>query len=152
MRGPSAQELANHGPAKPPGKEGIDRYTNEDGSLKDGVDEDQVDLSVKYAHYNEDPQGQRTGDAPAPELAAVIRKQCAEASAAVDANQVDAKVPMTAELIIANKVSGSTAVVWTDCPGRGRSGDVDVGAPFHSSPKLLAFSCTSRAVRSIRRQ
>ena len=98
-RGPSAQELANHGPAKPPGKEGIDRYTNEDGSLKDGVDEDQVDLSVKYAHYNEDPQGQRTGDAPAPELAAVIRKQCAEASAAVDANQVDAKVPMTAELI-----------------------------------------------------
>jgi hypothetical protein len=93
------EELANHGPAKPPGKEGIDRYTNEDGSLKDGVDEDQVDLSVKYAHYNEDPQGQRTGDAPAPELAAVIRKQCAEASAAVDANQVDAKVPMTAELI-----------------------------------------------------
>ena len=58
-----------------------------------------MDLSVKYAHYNEDPQGQRTGDAPAPELAAVIRKQCAEASAAVDANQVDAKVPMTAELI-----------------------------------------------------
>merc|ERR1719440_1876452 len=66
------EELASYGPAKP---------------------------AVKYAHYNEDPQGQRTGDAPAPELAAVIRKQCAEASAAVDANQVDAKVPMTAELI-----------------------------------------------------
>ena len=38
------QELCEYGPAKPPGKEGIDKYTNEDGTLKDGVDEDTVDL------------------------------------------------------------------------------------------------------------
>jgi cilia- and flagella-associated protein 298 len=93
------EELASHGPAKPPGKEGIDRYTNEDGSLKDGVDEDTVDLAAKYAHYNEDPQGQRTGDAPAPELAAVIRKQCAEAGAVVDTAQVEKRVCLTPEMI-----------------------------------------------------
>ena len=95
----TAQELANYGPGKPPGKEGIDRYTNEDGSLKDGVDEDTIDLAVKYQHYNEDPQGQRTGDAPAPELAAVIRKQCTEAGAVVDTAQVEARVVLTAEMI-----------------------------------------------------
>jgi len=93
------EELAAYGPAKLPGKEGIDRYTNEDGSLKDGVDEDTVDLAVKYAHYNEDPQGQRTGDAPAPELAAVIRKQCAEAGVVVDTAQVEKRVVLTMEMI-----------------------------------------------------
>lgn len=93
------QELCEYGPAKLPGKEGIDKYTNEDGTLKDGVDEDTVDLAVKYAHYKEDPTGRRTGDAPDPALAAVISKQCAEAMAAVDVAQVEKRVCLSSEML-----------------------------------------------------
>lgn len=93
------EELCNYGPSKPPGKEGIDRYTNEDGTMKDGVTEDGVDLASKYTHYKEDPTGRRTGDAPAPELAAVIRKQCAEAMAAQSEKQAEARVCLNAEML-----------------------------------------------------
>ena len=67
--------------------------------MKDGVTEDEVDLAAKYPHYKEDPTGQRTGDAPAPELAAVIRKQCAEASAAAADDQVAKRVCLTPEML-----------------------------------------------------
>jgi hypothetical protein len=95
------EELANYGPCKPPGKEGIDTYTNEDGSLKCGDSEaDSLDLSAKYTNYNLDPTGRRTGDAPSSELAAVIRKQAEEASQICDCQkQVDAKVCVTVEML-----------------------------------------------------
>ena len=95
----SAQQLCEYGPAKPPGKEGIDRYTNQDGTMKDGVTEDGIDHAAVFPHYKEDPQGQRTGDAPAPELAAVIRKQCGEALAAQSEQQAERRVALTAAML-----------------------------------------------------
>lgn len=95
------EELANYGPCKPPGKEGIDTYTNEDGSLKDGVSEaDKTDLALKYPNYIMDPSGRRTGDAPSKEIAEVIRKQCAEASEVTNSEkQVDARVSVTTAMM-----------------------------------------------------
>eukprot|EP01051_Picozoa_sp_SAG22_P013066 SAG22_NODE_1424_length_4461_cov_1.785420_2_plen_272_part_00 len=72
------EELATFGPCKPPGKEGIDTYTNEDGTLKCGDSEaDQLDLASKYPNYNMDPSGRRTADCQ---------------------KQVDARVNMTTEM------------------------------------------------------
>ena len=47
------------------------------------------------ANYNPDPTAQRTGDAPSPELRAVIERTCDEAEAVVSARQVDRKVVTT---------------------------------------------------------
>lgn len=95
------QELANHGPAKPADKQGLDEYTNEDGSLKtdEGVGTVDAALVAKYEHYCADPTGQRNGDAPAKEVAAVILKQCEEAETCASEKQVDNKVCLTVEML-----------------------------------------------------
>jgi len=90
------EELAKHGPAKPPGKEGIDKY-GVIGGLAEGVDE--LSLSKEFANYQQDPQGKRTGDAPSAQLAGVLRKQVAEAVAAVSVKQAEMKVALTSEMM-----------------------------------------------------
>lgn len=110
------EELASYGPAKPPGKEGIDTYTNEDGTLKCGDSEaDKTDLSAKYPNYVMDPSGRRTGDAPAKELAEVIRKQCREADDLCDCKkQTEARVCVTLEMLQAqlDLVRGAVTIAF----------------------------------------
>ena len=51
------EELAKHGPSKPPDKRGLDDIEEEAGKIV-----------VKGPHYQQDPLGNRTGNPPSPEL------------------------------------------------------------------------------------
>jgi len=73
-------ELAEFGPAREPSKVGIDDY-----KVKD---------SEKSAWFKEDPTGRRTGNAPMPETAKVLKKTLADADAVQNKKQVEKKVVM----------------------------------------------------------
>jgi len=72
------EELAEYGPAREPSKVGVDEALSGD----------------QGAHFKADPTGRRTGHAPIPDVAKVLRKTLADAEAAASKNQVVAKVVM----------------------------------------------------------
>jgi hypothetical protein len=91
------KELSVHGIAKPTEAVGL-------------TDEQIVDLKIKDlwtpkcfpsggAVFNKDVIGRRTGDAPKPELAAVLTKTCDEAIAATSKAQAEARKCMTMAII-----------------------------------------------------
>lgn len=53
----------------------------------------------RFLHFSPDPSGQRTGDAPSPELAEVLNKTCDEAAAVIAKTQVDRNVCLTQSMI-----------------------------------------------------
>jgi hypothetical protein len=53
----------------------------------------------RFLHYSPDPAGQRTGDAPSPELAEVLNRTCDEAAAVIAKAQVDRGVCLTQAMI-----------------------------------------------------
>jgi len=73
-------ELAEYGPAREPSKVGLDS----DEYKSDGQNQ----------HFKEDQTGRRTGHAPIPETAKVLKKTLADAEAAASKNQVKNKVVM----------------------------------------------------------
>uniref|UniRef100_A0A7S1CTE9 Uncharacterized protein n=1 Tax=Bicosoecida sp. CB-2014 TaxID=1486930 RepID=A0A7S1CTE9_9STRA len=81
----AALELAKHGPQKPEAERGLDE-------TKEGAEE-------RGPHFNPDPTGYRTGDAPAPSAAATLTKTCEEAQAAIHKNQVARKVALTMSML-----------------------------------------------------
>uniref|UniRef100_A0A7S3QXZ8 Uncharacterized protein n=1 Tax=Dunaliella tertiolecta TaxID=3047 RepID=A0A7S3QXZ8_DUNTE len=75
------EELAKHGPAKLPEKQGLDEYS-----------ETHVEKGPFYAS---DPTGRRTGNACDPQVSKVLLKTLDEAVAAASRDQVARKVPLT---------------------------------------------------------
>jgi len=81
----NARALAKHGPMKPPEQHGLDEIAE----TEQGV------VVEKGPHYAADPQGQRSGNGPGPQLAETIERVCLDALAAINKNQVDLKVALT---------------------------------------------------------
>lgn len=79
------EELAKHGPAKPEGERGLDEIQEKDGKA-----------IAKGPHYCPDPLGNRTGNAPPPNLQDVLRRTCEDGLAACSRNQAAAGVALTA--------------------------------------------------------
>lgn len=69
----AVEELAKHGPMKPESERGIDEIAERDGRAP----------AAHGPHYAADPLGMRTGDAPPPGLADVLRRTAADAHALV---------------------------------------------------------------------
>eukprot|EP00945_MAST-04E_sp_MAST-4E-sp1_P004056 g4056.t1 len=91
-----ALQLADYGPAKPAKERGLDHLQEEadQAALAHG---EAVPDRKRNEYYQEDPLGGRTGNRCKPELAAVIKKTVEDARAAVHANQVKMKIPLTLE-------------------------------------------------------
>ena len=80
-------DLATHGPCKPPDKQGLDEDIQ--------AEADGVELPPRGPTYCKDPIGKRTGDAPVPQAQATLRKALDDAAAAASKKQVEAKHPLT---------------------------------------------------------
>ncbi|GAX83567.1 hypothetical protein CEUSTIGMA_g10992.t1 [Chlamydomonas eustigma] len=79
------EELAKYGPAKEPGKEGIDTYSE--------------DSIQKGPFYMMDPTGRRTGNACSPDVSKVLIKTLEEATAVAHKDQVTKKVVLTEAML-----------------------------------------------------
>ena len=80
-------DLATHGPCKPPDKQGLDEDIQ--------AEADGVELPPRGPTYCKDPIGKRTGEAPVPQAQATLRKALDDAAAAASKKQVEAKHPLT---------------------------------------------------------
>mmetsp|Transcript_6583 Transcript_6583/g.16784 ORF Transcript_6583/g.16784 Transcript_6583/m.16784 type:complete len:284 (+) Transcript_6583:104-955(+) len=89
----AVEELAKHGPAKPEASKGIDEIQDAALEAEGGA------APSRGAHYCADPAGNRTGEAPAPQLQEVLKKVATDARQAVSAAQVQHKVALTEELL-----------------------------------------------------
>ncbi|GIL57388.1 hypothetical protein Vafri_12633 [Volvox africanus] len=94
------EELAKYGPAKRPDQQGIDQY--------------QETPVEKGQHYTMDPTGRRTGNACDPEVAKVLIKTLEEAVAAAHRDQVNKKLPLTAQALQENidNVRGAVMICY----------------------------------------
>ena len=88
--------LAAHGPMKVPEQQGLDDETPllEDYDVKDGTTKARAPPE-RGAHFCPDPSERRTGNAPSPELAAVLTKTVEDAKALASERQVQMKVATT---------------------------------------------------------
>mmetsp|Transcript_4026 Transcript_4026/g.8648 ORF Transcript_4026/g.8648 Transcript_4026/m.8648 type:complete len:284 (+) Transcript_4026:372-1223(+) len=87
------KELAKYGPAKPESAKGIDEIQDQANAAEG------ASLPNRGQHYNADPTGNRTGEAPSPQLQEVLNKVADDAAQAISAAQVRAKVPLTTGLL-----------------------------------------------------
>jgi len=96
----AAQQLATFGPMKPPEAQGLDDETPllDDYDVKDGVSKPRA-TPQRNEHYNQDPTERRTGNAPSPELAAVLTKTVEDAQALTSEKQVQMKAKITAKML-----------------------------------------------------
>lgn len=79
-------ELAKYGPAKAPGSEGIDSYSEAPVEKGDW--------------YNQDPTGRRCGNACSPQVAGTLSRTLDEAVATASTSQVSRKVCLTKEMLM----------------------------------------------------
>ena len=88
--------LAAHGPMKVPEQQGLDDETPllEDYDVKDGTTKARAPPE-RGAHFCPDPSERRTGNAPSPELAAVLTKTVEDAKALASERQVQMRVATT---------------------------------------------------------
>jgi len=77
----AVEELAKHGPAKPPGEAGLDEFAGKPVE--------------KGPFYLADPLGNRTGNAPSPQLADVLRRTVADGVAAAAPGRAAAATALT---------------------------------------------------------
>jgi len=96
----SAEKLSQHGPMKPPEAQGLDDETPllDDYDVKDGTTKARSNPQ-RNEHYNPDPTERRTGNAPSPELAAVMTKTVEDALALTSEKQVQMKSKITAKML-----------------------------------------------------
>ena len=96
----AAQQLAAHGPMKPPEAQGLDDETPllDDYDVKDGVTKPRA-APQRNEHYNQDGTERRTGNAPSPELAAVLTKTVEDAQSLTSEKQVQMKAKITAKML-----------------------------------------------------
>ncbi|GBG34299.1 UPF0769 protein C21orf59-like [Hondaea fermentalgiana] len=87
------KELAKHGPAKPESAKGIDEIQDQANAAEG------ASLPKRGEHYAPDPSGNRTGEAPSPQLQEVLQKVAEDAAQATSSAQVRAKVPTTVALL-----------------------------------------------------
>jgi hypothetical protein len=80
--------LSKWGPSKPPDARGLDDIEEQAGKVVE-----------KGAHYTADPQGNRTGNPPGPELAETLQRCAADCRAVVGKQQVARKVNLTRDLL-----------------------------------------------------
>jgi len=80
-------ELAEHGPAKPHGEEGIDRIQ----ALGGGTFVEKAD------NYKEDPQGSRTGNGVGEQMTGVFKDVCSDAEAYISKDRALARKALTKE-------------------------------------------------------
>ena len=85
----ACDELAKHGPMKPPDAQGID--TVEDMGTEAALVE--CKQGERSGNYAADPLGHRTGNAPAAKVGEVLAKTCADARAYVDKSHVQRREP-----------------------------------------------------------
>lgn len=92
----AANQLALHGPMKPPEAQGLDDETPllDDYDVKDGTTKPRQN-APRNEHYNHDPSERRTGNAPSPELAQVLTKTVEDAQALTSERQVQMKKTIT---------------------------------------------------------
>jgi len=74
----SVEELAQYGPSKTQAEQGIDSV------LDDVAKSEGRALPTRGPHYNADPTGRRTGEAPEPKLREVLQRQVSEARIAAN--------------------------------------------------------------------
>merc|ERR1719230_1638396 len=77
------RELGKHGPMKDPKVAGVD-------SVQEQFDTG-LPAAEKSGHYNPDPSGHRTGNAPGPELCEVFERVCVDAEQYVDKKRAKAR-------------------------------------------------------------
>lgn len=100
----SCDDLCQYGPMKPPEKQ---------GQIDD--DEAMIDSEAKQkADPHWDPTGKRTGEAPNPELADVIRRTVADADEAISKRQFERKVEFTVEMLQdhVDKIRGALMIAY----------------------------------------
>jgi len=100
----SCDDLCQYGPMKPPEKQ---------GQIDD--DEAMINSEAKQkADPHWDPTGKRTGEAPNPELADVIRRTVADADEAISKRQFERKVEFTVEMLQdhVDKIRGALMIAY----------------------------------------
>lgn len=109
----AVRELAKHGPLRPEATRGLDEDEmaaaggagagagagSSGGGAGAAAGGGGGGGHGRFLHYSPDPSGQRTGDAPSPELAEVLNKTCDEAAAVIAKTQVDRNVCLTQSMI-----------------------------------------------------
>jgi len=103
------EELAKHGPAKPEVQKGIDSIQDQAKVSEGGI------APERGPNYCEDPCGNRTGEAPSPQLQEVLKKVAEDARQAISAAQVQAKVAMT-EALLQEKIDTMRGAVMMAFP------------------------------------
>ncbi|CAK9064270.1 Cilia- and flagella-associated protein 298 (Protein kurly homolog), partial [Durusdinium trenchii] len=89
----AVEELAKYGPAKAEAEKGLDDVQDQAREAEGGARPD------RGANYTCDPTGNRTGEAPSPQLQQVLNKVAEDAKQAISAAQVRAKVALSVELL-----------------------------------------------------
>jgi len=111
----AAQQLAQHGPMKPPEAQGLDDETPllDDYDVKDGTTKPRT-LLQRNENYNPDPTERRNGNAPSSELAAVLTKTVEDARALTSERQVQMKVSATSKELkdAVSNVRGATMICY----------------------------------------
>lgn len=103
----ACDELAKHGPMKPPDAQGID--TVEDMGTETALVE--CKQGERSGNYAADPLGHRTGNAPAAKVGEVLAKTCADARAYVDKAHVQRREPQDLA-VLQEKVRAANVRAW----------------------------------------
>jgi len=100
----SCDELCQYGPMKPPEKQGL--YDDEEAMMDTEA--------MAKANPHMDPTGKRTGENPSEELADVVRRTVADASAAIAKDQFERKVEFTLEMLQdhVDKIRGALMIAY----------------------------------------
>ena len=110
-----AEKLAAHGPMKPPEQQGLDDETQllEDYDVTTGTNKARA-APQRNEHYNPDGTERRTGNAPSPELAAVMTKTVEDAKSLTSEKQVLMKVKVTDKMLLEaiNNIRGAVMICY----------------------------------------
>ena len=111
----AAEQLAAHGPMKPPEQQGLDDETQllEDYDVKSGTNKPRA-APQRNEHYNPDGTERRTGNAPSPELAAVMTKTVEDAKSLTSEKQVLMKAKVTDKMLLdaVNNIRGAVMICY----------------------------------------
>ena len=111
----AAEKLAAHGPMKPPEQQGLDDETQllEDYDVSTGTNKARA-APQRNEHYNPDGTERRTGNAPSPELAAVMTKTVEDAKSLTSEKQVLMKVKVTDKMLLEaiNNIRGAVMICY----------------------------------------
>ena len=110
-----AEQLALHGPMKPPEQQGLDDETPlvDDYDVTTGTSKPRAPVQ-RNEHYNPDPTERRNGNAPSPELAQVLMKTVEDGKALTSEKQVQMKAKVTDKMLLEaiNNIRGAVMICY----------------------------------------